>query len=69
MINRVVLIGRLTKDPELRRTAQGDAVTSFTLAVNRNFTSSDGQHKLTSSIVLFGKNQQRMLKNTVLKEV
>lgn len=45
MINRVVLIGRLTKDPELRRTAQGDAVTSFTLAVNRNFTSSDGQQQ------------------------
>lgn len=45
MINRVVLIGRLTRDPELRRTPQGDAVTSFTLAVNRNFTSSDGQQQ------------------------
>lgn len=45
MINRVVLIGRLTRDPELRRTAQGDAVTSFTLAVNRNYTSRDGQQQ------------------------
>lgn len=45
MINRVVLVGRLTKDPELRRTSQGDAVTSFTLAVNRNFTSRDGQQQ------------------------
>lgn len=45
MINRVVLVGRMTKDPELRRTAQGDAVTSFTLAVNRNFTSRDGQQQ------------------------
>lgn len=42
MINRVVLVGRMTKDPELRRTAQGDAVTSFTLAVNRNFKNASG---------------------------
>ena len=45
MINRVVLVGRMTKDPELRRTAKGDPVTSFTLAVNRNFTSGDGQRQ------------------------
>ena len=45
MINRVVLVGRMTKDPELRRTSQGDAVASFTLAVNRNFTSRDGQQQ------------------------
>ena len=45
MINRVVLVGRMIRDPELRRTQQGDAVTSFTLAVNRNFTSRDGQQQ------------------------
>lgn len=45
MINRVVLIGRLTRDPELRRTPQGDAVTSSTLAVNRNYTDKDGQQQ------------------------
>ena len=45
MINRVVLVGRMTRDPELRRTGQGDAVTSFTLAVNRNYTSRDGQEQ------------------------
>ena len=45
MINRVVLVGRMTKNPELRRTPQGDAVTSFTLAVNRNYTSRDGQQQ------------------------
>ena len=45
MITRTVLVGRLTRDPELRRTQQGDAVTSFTLAVNRNYTSRDGQQQ------------------------
>ncbi len=45
MINRVVLVGRMTRDPELRRTPQGDAVASFTLAVNRNYTSRDGQQQ------------------------
>lgn len=43
MINRVVLVGRLTRDPELRRTGNGTAVTSFNLAVNRTFQSADGQ--------------------------
>lgn len=45
MINKCVLIGYITKDPQLKRTAQGEAVTSFTLAVNRNFTSKDGQQQ------------------------
>lgn len=43
MINRVCLTGRMTRDPELRRTNTGVAVTSFTLAVNRSFQSADGQ--------------------------
>jgi len=38
MLNRVILIGRLTKDPELRYTPQGVAVTQFTLAVDRPFS-------------------------------
>ena len=39
MINRVVMVGRMTRDPELRRTGSGAAVTSFTLALNRNYNS------------------------------
>lgn len=45
MINNVVLVGRLTKDPDLRYTPQGVAVATFTLAVNRNFTSQSGNRE------------------------
>ena len=45
MINRVVLVGRLTKDPELKYTQGGVAVTRFTLAVNRAFTNQQGQRE------------------------
>lgn len=37
MLNSVALVGRLTADPELRTTASGKSVTTFTLAVNRNY--------------------------------
>lgn len=43
MINRVVLVGRLTRDPELRYTTNGAAVAQFTVAVNRRFTNSQGE--------------------------
>lgn len=43
MINRSVLIGRLTRDPELRYTSGGVAVATFTLAVDRNFTNQQGE--------------------------
>ena len=43
MLNHIVLMGRLTRDPEIRRTGSGVAVTSFTLAVDRDFKSQDGQ--------------------------
>lgn len=45
MINNVVLVGRLTKDPDLRYTSSGSAVASFTLAVNRNFTNQNGNRE------------------------
>ena len=43
MLNRIVLMGRLTHDPELRRTGSGTAVTSFSLAVDRDFKSQSGE--------------------------
>ncbi|MCG1448812.1 single-stranded DNA-binding protein [Staphylococcus epidermidis] len=42
MINNVVLVGRLTKDPVLRNTPSGVAVASFTLAINRSFKNANG---------------------------
>lgn len=45
MMNRVVLVGRLTRDPELRYTPSGVAVATFTLAVNRNFTNQQGERE------------------------
>ncbi|WP_101841899.1 single-stranded DNA-binding protein [Halobacillus sp. Marseille-P3879] len=42
MLNRVVLVGRLTRDPDLRYTPNGVAVANFTLAVNRPFSNNQG---------------------------
>ncbi len=41
-MNKVVLVGRLTRDPEVRTMPSGNAVASFTLAINRNFKNKDG---------------------------
>jgi single-strand DNA-binding protein len=43
MLNRIILIGRLTADPQLRYTKNGNAVTNFTLAVNKSFVGQDGE--------------------------
>lgn len=45
MINNVVLVGRLTKDCDLRYTSSGIAVATFNLAVNRNFTGQNGERE------------------------
>lgn len=54
MLNRALLVGRLTRDPELRRTGSGKAVTSFNLAVERNFKS-DNQEADFINCVCWGK--------------
>ncbi|WP_374187460.1 single-stranded DNA-binding protein [Priestia aryabhattai] len=45
MMNRTVLVGRLTADPTLKYTPSGAAVTTFTLAVNRTFTNQQGERE------------------------
>lgn len=46
MINNLTLVGRLTKDPDLKYTGSGTAVATFTLAVNRNFTNQSGEREV-----------------------
>ena len=50
MLNRIVIMGRLTRDPELRRTQNGTAVTSFSVAVDRDFKSRESGEKATDFI-------------------
>ena len=45
MLNRVVLVGRMVRDPELRRTGNGTPVASFTIAMNRNFAGQNGERQ------------------------
>ena len=50
MLNHITLMGRLTRDPELRYTSSGTAVASFALAVERDFVSRDGGERQTDFI-------------------
>ena len=50
MLNHITIMGRLTRDPELRRTGSGIAVASFTLAVDRDFAPRDGGERETDFI-------------------
>lgn len=50
MLNHITVMGRLTRDPELRRTGSGIAVANFTLAVERDFASKEGGEKETDFI-------------------
>jgi len=60
MYNKVILIGNLTKDPELRYTPQGTPVASFRLAVNYRYKQSDDMKQETTfiDIVVFGKQAE-----------
>lgn len=50
MYNHIAIMGRLTRDPELRRTSNGTAVASFTLAVDRDYSGKDNGERETDFI-------------------
>lgn len=63
MINRVILVGRLAKDPEYRQTPNGVSVATFTLAVNRSFTNSQGEREADFiNVVVFRKQAENVSK-------
>ena len=56
MLNHIVLMGRLTRDPELRRTGSGVAVASFTLAVDRDFAAQGAEKETDFVDIVAGRN-------------
>ena len=56
MLNKILIMGRLTRDPELRRTGSGTAVTSFSLACDRDFKSQSGEKETDFIEVVAWKN-------------
>ena len=56
MLNKIIIMGRLTIDPELRRTGSGTAVTSFSLACDRDFKSQSGEKETDFIEVVAWKN-------------
>ena len=67
MINRVVLVGRLTKDPEFRTTQSGIDVATFTLAVNRNFTNAQGEREADFINIIVFRKQAHNVNNYLSK--
>ncbi|MDW4288164.1 single-stranded DNA-binding protein [Staphylococcus saprophyticus] len=67
MINRVVLVGRLTKDPEFRTTPSGVSIANFTLAVNRTFTNAQGEREADFINVVVFRKQAENVNNYLFK--
>jgi len=62
-MNKVFLIGRLTRDPELRYTGNNTAVATFSLAVNRNFTNQSGEREADFINIVVWRKQAENVKN------
>ena len=62
-MNKVFLIGRLTRDPELRYTGNNTAVASFTIAVNRTYTNQSGEREADFIPVVVWRRQAESVKN------
>ena len=62
-MNKVILIGRLTKDPELRYTSSNTPVATFTLAVNRTFTNQNGEREADFINIVVWRKQAENCKN------
>jgi single stranded DNA-binding protein (ssb) len=67
MINNVTLVGRLTRDPELRYTPQNQAVTTFSLAVNRQFKNANGNREADFINCVIWRQQAENLANWAKK--
>ena len=67
MLNSVVLVGRLTKDPELRYTPSNQAVATFSLAVNRRFKNQNGEREADFINCVIWRQQAENLANWVKK--
>ncbi len=67
MINNVVLVGRLTRDPELRHTPQNQAVATFGLAVNRQFKNANGEREADFINCVIWRQQAENLANFAKK--
>ena len=67
MINNVVLVGRMTRDAELRYTPQNQAIATFTLAVNRNFKNQSGEREADFINVVIWRQQAENLANWAKK--
>ena len=67
MINNVTLVGRMTRDAELRYTPQNQAVATFTLAVNRNFKNANGDREADFINCVIWRQQAENLANWAKK--
>lgn len=66
-MNKVIMMGRLTKDPDIRATASGVSVASFTLAVNRRFAKKDAEATADFFNIIAWQNQAEFARNYLKK--